>query len=91
MVDRGLVERHPRKRFHWACPRRLLLHFRDRSLCFSHLLLQLLDFLLIPRVDLPILCVGFFQLVNALVASGGADLDYSAIGTVLGRLSGENW
>ena len=31
------------------------------------------------------------QLVNALVASGGADLDYSAIGTVLGRLSGENW
>ena len=31
------------------------------------------------------------QLVNALVASGGADLDYAAIGTVIGRLSGENW
>jgi 2-hydroxy-3-oxopropionate reductase len=28
------------------------------------------------------------QLVNALVASGGADLDYSAIGTVLFRLAG---
>src|SRR5438445_778666 len=31
------------------------------------------------------------QLVNALVAAGGAELDYSAIGTVLRRLSGENW
>src|SRR5206468_11368702 len=31
------------------------------------------------------------QLVNALVASGGSDLDYAAIGTVIGRLSGENW
>jgi 2-hydroxy-3-oxopropionate reductase len=30
------------------------------------------------------------QLVNALVASGGADLDYSAIGTVIARLSGEH-
>jgi 2-hydroxy-3-oxopropionate reductase len=30
------------------------------------------------------------QLVNALVASGGADLDYSAIGTVLFKLAGEN-
>jgi 2-hydroxy-3-oxopropionate reductase len=30
------------------------------------------------------------QLVNALVASGGGDLDYSAIGTVIARLSGEN-
>ena len=29
------------------------------------------------------------QLVNALVASGGADLDYSAIGTVLFKLAGE--
>ena len=29
------------------------------------------------------------QLVNALVASGGAELDYSAIGTVIARLSGE--
>jgi 2-hydroxy-3-oxopropionate reductase len=28
------------------------------------------------------------QLVNALVASGGADLDYAALGTVLFRLSG---
>jgi 3-hydroxyisobutyrate dehydrogenase-like beta-hydroxyacid dehydrogenase len=28
------------------------------------------------------------QLVNALVAAGGADLDYSAIGTVLFRLAG---
>jgi 2-hydroxy-3-oxopropionate reductase len=28
------------------------------------------------------------QLVNALVASGGADLDYSAVGTVLTKLSG---
>jgi 2-hydroxy-3-oxopropionate reductase len=28
------------------------------------------------------------QLVNALVASGGADLDYAAIGTVLFRLAG---
>ena len=28
------------------------------------------------------------QLVNALVASGGADLDYSAIGTVLFELAG---
>ena len=28
------------------------------------------------------------QLVNALVASGGADLDYSAIGTVLFKLTG---
>jgi len=26
--------------------------------------------------------------VNALVASGGADLDYSAIGTVLFKLTG---
>ena len=31
------------------------------------------------------------QLVNALVASGGGDLDYAAIGTVIGKLSGENW
>jgi 2-hydroxy-3-oxopropionate reductase len=31
------------------------------------------------------------QLVNALVAQGGADLDYSAIGTVIGAMSGENW
>src|SRR6185295_15249194 len=29
------------------------------------------------------------QLVNALVASGGADLDYAALGTVLFRMSGE--
>jgi len=29
------------------------------------------------------------QLVNALVASGGADLDYAALGTVLFRLAGE--
>lgn len=29
------------------------------------------------------------QIVNALVAAGGADLDYSAIGTVIERLSGE--
>jgi 2-hydroxy-3-oxopropionate reductase len=28
------------------------------------------------------------QLVNALVAAGGADLDYSAIGTVIAKLSG---
>jgi 2-hydroxy-3-oxopropionate reductase len=28
------------------------------------------------------------QLVNALVASGGADLDYSAIGTVVFRTAG---
>jgi len=28
------------------------------------------------------------QLVNALVAGGGADLDYAALGTVLARLSG---
>jgi len=28
------------------------------------------------------------QLVNALVASGGADLDYSAIGRVIGDLAG---
>jgi len=28
------------------------------------------------------------QLVNALVASGGADLDYAALGTVIGRMSG---
>ncbi len=28
--------------------------------------------------------------VNALVASGGADLDYSAIGTVLFRLAGHD-
>ncbi|MDR1989698.1 MAG: NAD-binding protein, partial [Acidobacteriaceae bacterium] len=30
------------------------------------------------------------QLVNALVSSGGADLDYSAIGTVLFELAGLN-
>jgi 2-hydroxy-3-oxopropionate reductase len=30
------------------------------------------------------------QLVNALVASGGGDLDYAAIGTVIARLSGQN-
>jgi 2-hydroxy-3-oxopropionate reductase len=30
------------------------------------------------------------QLVNALVAAGGGDLDYAAIGTVIARLSGEN-
>ena len=29
------------------------------------------------------------QLVNALVASGGADLDYAALGTVLFRMSGD--
>jgi 2-hydroxy-3-oxopropionate reductase len=29
------------------------------------------------------------QLVNALVASGGSDLDYSALGTILFRLSGQ--
>ncbi len=29
------------------------------------------------------------QLVNALVASGGGDLDYSAMGTVIAKLSGE--
>jgi hypothetical protein len=28
------------------------------------------------------------QLLNALVASGGADLDYSALGTVLFELAG---
>jgi 2-hydroxy-3-oxopropionate reductase len=28
------------------------------------------------------------QLINALVASGGADLDYAALGTVLFRLGG---
>jgi 3-hydroxyisobutyrate dehydrogenase-like beta-hydroxyacid dehydrogenase len=28
------------------------------------------------------------QLVNALLASGGADLDYSAVGTVLFELAG---
>ncbi|HKT81614.1 MAG TPA: NAD(P)-dependent oxidoreductase [Vicinamibacterales bacterium] len=28
------------------------------------------------------------QLVNALVAQGGADLDYSAVGTVIGKMSG---
>jgi len=28
------------------------------------------------------------QLVNALVASGGGDLDYAAMGTVLFRLAG---
>src|SRR6266700_1288988 len=39
MVDGGLLKRHPRKRFHWGRHRRLLLHLRDRSLCFSHLLL----------------------------------------------------
>jgi len=31
------------------------------------------------------------QLVNALVASGGEDLDYAAVGTVIGKLSGEKW
>ncbi len=31
------------------------------------------------------------QLVNALVASGGGDLDYAAIGTVIGKMSGQNW
>jgi 2-hydroxy-3-oxopropionate reductase len=30
------------------------------------------------------------QLVNALVASGGGDLDYAAIGTVIARLSGSS-
>jgi 2-hydroxy-3-oxopropionate reductase len=30
------------------------------------------------------------QLVNALVAAGGGDLDYAAIGTVIARLSGQN-
>src|SRR5215472_1828452 len=29
------------------------------------------------------------QLINALVASGGADLDYAALGTVLFKLSGK--
>jgi hypothetical protein len=28
------------------------------------------------------------QLINALVASGGGDLDYSAMGTVIFELSG---
>jgi hypothetical protein len=28
------------------------------------------------------------QLLNALIASGGADLDYAALGTVLFKLSG---
>jgi len=28
------------------------------------------------------------QLINALIASGGADLDYSAVGTVLFKLAG---
>jgi 2-hydroxy-3-oxopropionate reductase len=30
------------------------------------------------------------QLVNALVATGGGDLDYAAVGTVIGKLSGQN-
>ena len=29
------------------------------------------------------------QMINALVAAGGADLDYAAIGTVLFALSGD--
>jgi hypothetical protein len=28
------------------------------------------------------------QLLNALIASGGADLDYAALGTVLFRMAG---
>ena len=66
MVDGGLLKRHPRKRFHWGRHRRLLLHIRDRSLCFSHLLLQFMYFLLVLCVDLAILRMGFFQLVNAV-------------------------
>src|SRR5262245_781365 len=31
------------------------------------------------------------QLVNALVANGGADLDYAAVGTVIRNMSGGNW
>ena len=30
------------------------------------------------------------QLVNALVASGGGDLDYAAMGTVLAKMAGRN-
>ena len=30
------------------------------------------------------------QLVNALVATGGGDLDYAAVGTVIGKLSGQD-
>jgi 3-hydroxyisobutyrate dehydrogenase-like beta-hydroxyacid dehydrogenase len=29
------------------------------------------------------------QLVNALVATGGGDLDYAAVSTVIGKLSGQ--
>jgi len=31
------------------------------------------------------------QLVNALVANGGADLDYAAVGTVIRNMSGGDW
>jgi 2-hydroxy-3-oxopropionate reductase len=31
------------------------------------------------------------QLVNALVANGGADLDYAAVGTVIKKMSGGDW
>jgi 2-hydroxy-3-oxopropionate reductase len=30
------------------------------------------------------------QLINSLVASGGGDLDYAAMGTVIGKMSGQN-
>jgi hypothetical protein len=30
------------------------------------------------------------QLINSLVASGGGDLDYAALGTVIARMSGGN-
>ena len=74
MVDGGLVERHPGKRFYWTSHSRLLLHIGDRSLCFSQLLLQGLDFLLvlfvdflILRVDLRVPVMRFFQLLDPLV------------------------
>ena len=73
MVDGGLVQRHPRQRFHWDRYRRRL-DVRDCLLCFSQLLLQFLDFLLvlfmsllILRVDLRILRMCFFQLLDPLV------------------------
>src|ERR1044071_7692283 len=74
MVDSGLFKRHSRKRFHWGRHCRLLLHIRDRSLCFSQLLLQFLDFLLvlfvnflILRVNLAVLRMRFFELIDSLV------------------------
>ena len=72
MVDGGLIERHPRKRFHWDRYRRRL-DVGDCLLCFSQLLLQFLDFplvlfvsLLILRVDPRILRMRFFQLLDPL-------------------------